>query len=759
MTCCRSALPVVATLENGMHSNSDGNADEGHQKAAFMVPAMHCAACIRKLETGLTSLDFVERARANLSTRQVEVEWRGGEGQQGRIAEHIQSLGFESQPVDPETDGDDELRRQGRHLLFCLAVAGFASANIMLLSVSVWSGAEAETARLFGLISGLIAVPAIFFAGSPFFSSAFKALSARQLNMDVPISLAVLLSLFMSLYEALIGGGETFFDAGVMLLFFLLIGRTLDHLMREKAASGVKSLARLIPRIVTRIEDDGSLVPANLETVTSGMLLRLLPGDRFPVDARIIEGQSAADRSIVTGEAGEIPIRTGDVFEAGTLNLRSVIDVEAVSDSQTSFLAEVMEMMKAAETSKGRYRRIADRMAAVYAPAVHILALATFIGWIVVVGEVKPSLTAAVAVLIITCPCALGLAVPVTHVVAANRLFREGILMRDGSALERLAEVDAVFFDKTGTLTSDQLQLEEPPQLDKSEAAVLKGLAGSSRHPVAQAIANALGSVKGVQVAGVTEVPGFGVEAAWNGKRVRLGRSEWVAELPGIDSPPDLSPTAFAIEGESSEGFHLTSYLKPGAKEAVADILQHGYEAAILSGDHESNVQDVACKTGIANWHAGLKPQQKIMKIRGAQADHKALMVGDGLNDAPSLAAAHVSMAPANAADVSRASADFVFTRPSLAAVPFAMKLSKAANRIVRQNFALAILYNCIAVPLAITGHVTPLVAAIAMSLSSIIVVSNSMRLALFDQRPKTLPNNRPAHAQSHSPAPREMPA
>ncbi|MGI9356452.1 MAG: heavy metal translocating P-type ATPase [Rhizobiaceae bacterium] len=721
-------------IEKTDSSDSRADSSTSLQAAAFVVPTMHCASCIRTLENGLSRLKEVDQVRANLSTRQVEVIWTGGESVLKKIGKRISNLGFENHIVDSSASANEKLRRQGRHLLLCLAVAGFASANIMLLSVSVWSGADAETAKLFALISGLIAVPAVFFAGSPFFSSALKALVVRQLNMDVPISLAVLLSLFMSLYEALIGGGEIFFDAAVMLLFFLLIGRTLDHFMREKAASGVRGLARLIPRTVSRLEDDGSTTKINLSDIESGMHLRLLPGDRFPVDARVVRGSSAADRSIVTGEAEDVPIRAGDAFEAGTLNIASPIDVKAVSDARTSFLAEVIEMMKAAETSKGRYRRIADRMAAVYAPAVHLLALITFTSWVLLTGEFKPSFVSAIAVLIITCPCALGLAVPVTHVVAANRLFKEGILMRDGSALERLAEADTVFFDKTGTLTSDELRLADIPRLEEDHAEVLQALAEKSQHPVARAIAKEYSGSSIEKLSGVTEIAGFGIQALWRQKRTRLGRVDWVSELGGVDIGPEEGSTAFAIENHASYNFSLKSDLKPDATEAVKQIHSQGYAAAILSGDRRDNVEDVARCTGIESWCFGLTPQAKIDRIQDCKDTRKVLMVGDGLNDAPSLAAAHASMAPASATDVSRASADFVFTRPSLLAVPVAMRLSVAANRIVRQNFAIAIIYNCIAVPLAVAGHVTPLLAAIAMSLSSIIVVSNSMRLAAFDR-------------------------
>ena len=746
MSCCKPSVLDTNQMEMPP-PNRQAKSLPGSQLTTFMVPTMHCANCMRKLETKLQDLTEVQQVRANLSTRQVTVVWRGCDNTVEKIEKHISLLGFDNHIVDPDTDLDAEIQNQGRHLIFCLAVAGFGAANIMLLSVSVWSGAGDETAKMFALLSGLIAVPTVFFAGSPFFSSAFKALSVGQLNMDVPISLAVLLSLFMSLYEALIGGGETFFDAGVMLLFFLLIGRKLDHLMREKAANGIKSLARMIPRKVNRLLADGSVKKVSLSEVEPGMHLQILPGDRFPVDAKVLSGNSAADRSVVTGESEHVPVLVGNAFEAGTLNISSPINVEAITDAGTSFLAEVMEMMKAADTSKGRYRRIADRMSTIYAPAVHLIALATFLGWVFFTGDFKSSLVAAIAVLIITCPCALGLAVPVTHVVAANRLFKEGILMRDGAALERLAEVDTVFFDKTGVLTTDQLKLVNPPELDEDLSAVLHTLAKHSHHPSALAIAKAYPSDNPVELADVTETAGFGIEAIWNGKRVLLGRSNWINQALGSSAIQDPGTTAFAIQDGPGFAFDFGGDLRPDAASAVTRVLSTGNAVQILSGDHNSNVADIANKVGINVWSGGLTPQDKLQKIQDCNLKQKVLMVGDGLNDAPSLAAGHASMAPASATDVSRASADLIFTRPSLLAVPFAMQLSGAANRVVRQNFAIALIYNCIAVPLAIAGQVTPLVAAIAMSLSSFVVISNSLRLTTFKL------NETKAHQPSVAPA------
>jgi len=710
--------------------------DDTLMQTQFVVPDMHCAACISTIESSLNSLPQVESARANLTTRRVTAVWDKTKGSGVELERSLDTAGFSNfvQGADAGDTGDRLLTENGRRLLLSLAVAGFAAANIMLLSVSVWAGADAETAQLFHLISGVIAVPAVAFAGRPFFSSAMRALFAGRLNMDVPISLAVLLALGMGLYESMTGGVEAYFDACVTLLFFLLIGRYLDHLMRERARGAVASLARLTAKGGVLIEPNGQLHYIPQGEIETGMRLRVMPGERFPVDGEIVSGTSDIDRSLVTGESESIQAKPGDRLEAGVLNLTGAVDVIATSDASNSFLAEVLKLMDTAQSGRARYVRIAERMASIYAPAVHLLALITFIGWMAASGgDWKAALYAAIAVLIITCPCALGLAVPVVHVIGAMRLFREGILMRDGSAFERLAEIDTVAFDKTGTLTSKATHIAAIIDLRKDDEPLVRTLAAHSSHPAAMAIANHLGkTVPAIRLGDIREVPGFGIKANYRGRKVRLGRPQWVGEISrnAAQADPQVT-TAFAVEGAATAGFTLASDLAGDAAAAVDSLKRSGLALEILSGDRPGAVRSVVEQLGIDVWSAEMTPAAKTHHLDAMrEAGHKTAMVGDGLNDAPALAAAHVSFAPASASEAGRLAADIVYTRGSLLAVPFAYAIAKRTKVLVRQNFGLAIAYNCVAVPLAMAGLVTPLVAAIAMSASSIVVVANSMRLS-----------------------------
>ena len=628
--------------------------------------------------------------------------------------------------------------------MICLAVAGFAAANVMLLSVSVWSGADAETTRLFQLISGLIAVPACLFAGRPFFASALAALRNKRLNMDVPISLAVLMALGMSVHESLVGQHETYFDASVTLLFFLLIGRYLDHRMRERAHSAIMQLSRLVPAGAIRLSADGTQSYVSLDELSAGDEILVAAGERVPVDACVVDGFSDLDRSLVTGESASIPASPGLEIEAGVLNLSGPLTLHVLRGAEKSFVAEIMAMMEAAEHSKSGYVRIADRAARIYAPVVHILAAISFAGWMIVTGgDWHISVYISIAVLIITCPCALGLAVPIAQVVAANRLFRSGVMVKDGAALEKLAEIDTAVFDKTGTLTLGTPQVSGIEGGSSTEHDLASRLAGLSSHPAANAVAGLQENRPGLLLSDVEEHAGTGLSAVWKNQQIRLGRRDWVSQIAAQQPPaPDYdgSEVCFAVSGGNLVSFRLSDTIRADACATVDTLRRLGLELEILSGDVDAPVQDVATTLGISRARSGLRPADKVARIEELQhRGRKVLYAGDGLNDAPALGAAHVSIAPASGSDIGRAASDLVFTGKGLCSIATAVSVSRRTSTIVRQNFALAISYNCIAIPFAVLGYVTPLAAAIAMSASSIAVVANSLRLNLVNQREQTL--------------------
>ncbi|WP_372917480.1 heavy metal translocating P-type ATPase [Sandarakinorhabdus sp.] len=689
----------------------------------FAVPGMRCAGCISKLENGLAAVPGIAAARANFTAKQVQISHDPALDMPALVGA-LAGLGFEASPLG-DVAANDSLGPDGeaRQLVKALAVAGFAAMNIMLLSVSVWSGAGGLTRDLFHWLSALIALPTVAYAGQPFFRSAWAALKAGHTNMDVPISIGVTLAAALSLFETTTHGPNAYFDSAVMLLFFLLAGRWLDAVMRDRARDGVSALLKHMAAGALVVDGDGQTRWLKAADIRPAMKMLVASCERLAADGVIVTGRSHFDQSLITGESIPVAIGPGGSVLAGTLNTGNAVEVAVTAAGADTSIADIARLMQEAGQGRSRYVRIADKAARLYAPAVHTLALLSFVGWMLAGAGWHESLLIAVAVLIITCPCALGLAVPAAQIVAAGALMKAGVLVKDGSALERLAEADVAVFDKTGTLTLGTPQPIDLTMLDPSQAGIALALAQRSRHPLSESLRAALTAAGTApqRVTLVTETPGDGLTGQWNGQPVRLGRP--------VSADGDTTATALSIGTAPETLIRFADPLRPAAAATITELAALGLPARILSGDRPGPVAAAAQALGIPG-EGGLNPAEKLAVITAlAASGSHVLMVGDGLNDGPALAAGHVSMAPGSAADASQNAADAVFLGSSLAPVATAIRAARATQAVVRQNFALAIGYNVIAVPLAISGLVTPLVAALAMSGSSIIVVANALRL------------------------------
>jgi len=688
----------------------------------LVVPGMHCAGCMGKVERELSALPGVAKARVNLSAKQVSVAHEAGVALPDLVGA-LAKIGF---PAQVRAEDLAPPPSAVKPLLAPVAVAGFACMNVMLLSVSIWSGAEGATRDLFHLLSAAIGVPAILYSGRVFFASAWGALKHGRTNMDVPISIGVTLATGLSLYESLTHGEEAWFDGTLMLLLFLLTGRVLDAMMRDRARAGVDSLLRQAApgaMVVTK----GEVAWVASRDLLPGMVMRVASGERLAADGEIVGGASRFDRSLLTGESAPVPGVAGDAVHAGMMNIDAPVDVRVTAAGADTTLAEIARLMDAAGQHRSAYVRIADRASRLYAPAVHTLAALSFAGWMMAGAGVYVSLKIAIAVLIITCPCALGLAVPVAQVVACGALMRGGVMVKDGGALERMAQVDRALLDKTGTLTMGR-PLPDPAlvaALPADAAGVALALASHSRHPLSRALVEALAArdSRAAEISDVREVAGEGVWGIWQGQAVALRR-------PGAGEQGGGMVSVLDIAGQPARLITFADRLRPDSAAALDWLRELGVEPSILSGDNAQAVAQVARETGMTA-QASASPadkQEAIARLQGA--GHRVMMAGDGLNDGPALAAADASIAPGAASDVGRQAADFVFLSESLLAIPRTIAGSRATMRVVKQNFVLAIGYNVLAVPLAIMGVVTPLLAAVAMSTSSLIVIGNSLRLA-----------------------------
>ncbi|MBY0136507.1 heavy metal translocating P-type ATPase [Paracoccus yeei] len=688
------------------------------------LPTIHCATCITDVERALTAHPGVKAARVNLTQRRVTVDAPGLAAQD--LIPVVEAIGYEAHELDPAALSAGAADRQGRDILMRIGVSGFAMMNIMILSIAVWSGAEDATRDLFHMISGAIALPTVAFAGQPFFSSAWRALRAGRLGMDVPISLALILASAISVYETMHSGHHAYFDAAVMLCFFLLVGRYLDYRTRAVARSAAEELTALeVPRafLLTPAGDQ----PVPVADLRPGDLIRVRPGARIPADGEVAEGESEIDRSLLTGESIPVPAAPGLALSAGEVNLTGPLVLRVTAAGRDSSLSRLTALVAAAETARGRYTGLAERASRLYSPLVHLMAFSSFLGWFWATRDLRLAVNIAAAVLIITCPCALGLAVPAVVTTASGRLFRRGMLIKDGTALERLAEVDTVVFDKTGTLTMGvpQLVSQVPPEA----RGVALALAQGSGHPLSQALAQAMvqAGVQPAPVENLREVPGQGVEGTHQGHRVRLGRADWLGADHGSAA---VSASWLSLGQGAPIRLEFTDRLRPGAEETVRRILASGRRVLLLSGDAAPVVADIAARLGIADWRAGVTPAEKAEAVQALTAQGgRVLMVGDGLNDTAALSAAHVSISPASALDAARVASDIVTLGSDLSPVAEALGVARAATRRIRENFAISILYNIVAVPFAIAGFATPLMAALAMSLSSISVTLNALRL------------------------------
>ncbi|MFZ2160390.1 MAG: cation-translocating P-type ATPase [Bradyrhizobium sp.] len=709
------------------------DAGSGLSHIDLAVEGVSCAGCMSKIERGLSAIPDVTLARVNLTDRRVALEWKQGALDPARFIDRLAELGYKAYPF--ETAGAEAAEaEQSRFLLRCLGVAAFATMNVMMLSIPVWSGNVSdmipEQRDFFHWLSALVALPAAAYAGQPFFRSAWSALRTGNVNMDVPISIGVILALGMSLVETANHAEHVYFDAAIMLLTFLLVGRYLDQSMRRRTRAVAGNLAALKAETATKFVGADEITVVPVAAIDPGDIVLLRPGERCAVDGTVIEGRSEIDQSLITGETRHVAAEQGTAVYAGSLNMTGTLRVRVSAASEGTLLAEITRLLDNALQARSRYVRLADRASRLYAPVVHATALLTILGWVLAGASWHDAIVTGVAVLIITCPCALGLAIPTVQTVASGAMFRAGVLLNSGDSIERLAAVDHVIFDKTGTLTLPDLEVVNASGIPDDVFRLAGQLALASHHPVAAAVARA--SEAKAPLAGAVEESGQGVRALLNGKELRLGRPSFCgAEQLAEDSlrlDPEASAVAFS-NGDAKYVFCVRQGLRPDAQAVISGLQKRHVKVEILSGDREPAVRAAARALGVSDWRAGVTPADKIARIEELKAQgSKVMMVGDGLNDAPALAAAHVSMSPISAAHLSQATADLVFLGKPLAPVVAAIDFSRKALLLMRQNLWLAVGYNLLAVPIAISGVVTPLIAAAAMSGSSILVMLNALR-------------------------------
>jgi Cu2+-exporting ATPase len=689
----------------------------------LMVAGLTCGACVWLLEQALAAEPDVLRARASLTARRLSITWRGPASRADALAALVARLGFQVAPWSAACLRAAE-DAEGKALLRALGIACFGAANVMMLSVAVWVGTDMGegTRAMMHWLAALIALPVVLVAGIPFYRSALGAIRAGRVNMDLAVSLGVLATAAMSLSEALRNGPYTWFDGATALLALLLAGRVLDRAARRRARQACAELLALQSAEVTRLDADGSAHRVGAEAVRPGDRLLVAPGERLGLDGVAEGGEVLLDTAANTGESLPSRFAAGVLLPVGAVNMGDAFVQRVTATAAEGSLAALARLLEQAEQARGRYVSIADRTARLYVPVVHAVAVATFLGWWLGMGVTwQQALVPAVAALIITCPCGLAIAVPAVQVVAVGALFRRGVLVTSPTALERLASCDHAVLDKTGTLTAGRPELLPDPHRPPGALAAAAALAVSSRHPLARALAAACPAP--VPLAGVEEVPGAGLR----GGPARLGSARFCG-VPTADealtlwfrSTPEAAPVAF----------RFADPLRPGAVGAVAALHRLGLTTELLSGDGAPAVAQAAETLGIGSWRAGVTPAAKAARIEELRAaGRRPLMLGDGINDAAALALAHASASPAGATDLAQAAADLVLRAEGLAALPAAIAVARRAQRAARQNIGFSLAYNLVAVPAAVLGLATPLIAALVMASSSLAVILNALRV------------------------------
>lgn len=715
---------------------------------SFLVDGVRCASCVWVIEQVLERIPGVSRARLNYGTHRALVSFDPGQVAPSLLLSELGRLGYVPRPFSLDA-AQQGATREGRTLLIRFGTAALFSMQVMGFTVPLYAGyfqgIDPQSRAVMTWLAALTSLPVVFYSGWPFLHGAWRSLRNRSANMDLLVALGVLCIFFYSLVSLLLGG-EVYFDSAAMIITLILLGRLLEHYARQKAMSRIDRLLQLAPDTAQKIVD-GTLISTASRELKPGDEILVRPGERFPVDGTIITGTTDIDEAAITGEA--LPVTRGPTGEVagGTINLTVAVTVRVSRSSADSLIARIARLVEDALAQRAPIQRLADRVSAYFVPAILLLAAATALAWLASGAEIGTSLMHAVAVLVVACPCALGLATPMAILVATGTAARSGILFRGGDVIERTSKITAVAFDKTGTLTEGRPQLlAVRPATGCTEGQLLGNAAQaavSSNHPLASGILRALHEDQRIALPEPLPnraVPGRGVVLDLPCGELRMGNRAHLLEA-GI-AVPDTSCEALTEVHLSLGNAYLgvllfEDLLRDDAAEAVASLAALHIQTAMLTGDRKATAHRIAALAGINMVAAELTPEEKAAWIRRHEADKgPVMMVGDGINDAPALSGATVGCAMVGGTDIALETSDLVLARPSLRRLVEAITLARRCVRVIRENLFWAFIYNLLTLPLAATGHLLPIHAAAAMSLSSLCVVGNSLRLARGHRSP-----------------------
>ncbi len=734
------------------------NSDSNHhvKQAALILEGIVCAACVWLSEHHVMQLPGVKSFQVNYSTHRAQVEWDDEQIKLSQILKAISEIGYRAHPLDPNRQ-EQLYKKERSQAIRRMAVAGFGAMQVMMLAVALYAGdykgMEINLERFLRWVSLFITTPVLLYSTKPFFVAAWRDLKLRTLGMDVPVALAIGGAYAASLWGTVTNTGEVYFDSVTMFTFFLLTGRYLEMTARQRAGRSAEELVKLIPAMATRVEGSNQSVIAVSE-LSEGDIILVKPGESIPADAIVIEGTSSVDESLLTGESMPIRYSAGDKVVGGSVNIESVLKLEVKAIGQDTVLASVQRLLERSQSEKPRLAQMADKVASYFVFAILLIALSVGLFWWSM--DSADTFWIVISVLVVTCPCALSLATPTALTVATGQLTRLGMLTTRGHALETLSQVSHVVFDKTGTLTQGKLKLVEiktynTGKYNRDECLkIASSLEHFSEHPIAKSIIHAQhdeGLTEVYPVTGSENSPGRGLKGKINDQYFYIGNVEYIKEQTQVAAKftDDEQVQVVLASSEHVLGvFQFEDSLRESAKQTIDSLVELGIKTLILSGDRQANVDKLAHELNITQAIGGLSPQQKLDYLDELQESGAIVaMVGDGINDAPVLSKAQVSVAMGQGTQIAQASADMILLSNDLEHLVDGIHMSRRMQSIIRQNLTWALVYNVIALPLAAAGWVAPWMAAIGMSMSSLIVVINALRLN------RAGPNQPGAHAPS----------
>lgn len=707
---------------------------ENQSEVTLSLEGISCAACAWLIEKQLSSVEGVSSIRVNTTTNRALLVWDNRKVRLSDLLSTIHKLGYKAAPF--EADTQEALYHQTmKQYLYRLGIAGLATMQIMMLAVAlyleVFGDLEPEFKHYFRWVSLIFATPVLLYSALPFYINAWRSLKGKTLGMDVPVSIALIFAYVASLIATVTEQGEVFFESISMFTFFLLVGRFLEMRARRKAAAASGNLLKLIPAIATTIE--GEQVP--VKTLKVGDKIRVLPGEHIPADGRVLSGRVYIDESMLTGESVHVVKTSGDPVYAGTLNGEESFDLEVMNTKADSMISNIIRLQDEAQYTKPQIAQIADIVARYFVGAILIISALTWFYW----HQTKPddAFWIMLSVLVATCPCALSLATPTALTCATSRMGHYGLLLRNSHVFETLCQINHLVIDKTGTLTKGDIEIREIKtfsDISPSDClAIAAGLEAHANHPIARAFAYY--EQDDVRIKDVRNVIGSGLKGRWQQAQVKIGSASFVLDINqgGMDKggvgQNESHAIYLAVNGLHVATFYYHDPIRKESKEFIQRLEQAGIKTTLLTGDSINNARPVAQEVGIQNVIASAKPEEKLTYLKSLDKSDITLMVGDGINDAPTLAGAHLSVAMGGGTDVAKASADMILLGDRLDKLLEARSLAIRTRNIIRENLAWSLGYNLCILPLAVAGLVAPYIAVVGMLASSIIVVSNSLRL------------------------------